>query len=366
MGGNLTRVITLFGGLALFLYSMDELSRALEAAAGQRMKGLLAALTGGPLRGVLTGLVVTAVLQSSSAVTVMLIGFVSAGLLTLRQAVPVIFGANIGTTATAQLLAFRFEDMRWAVLLAGVLLGFACRGQKGRAIGRALTAFGLLFEGITVMGGALAPLAESPLFRSWMLHVRENPLLGLLAGLGMTLTVQSSSATIAVLQNLAAQPGPDGGSILGLMGALPILLGDNVGTTITAALASLGRGKDAQRTAAAHAVFNLSGAVVFCMALPWFARLTEAVSPVGPETEVIARQIANGHTLFNLICTAVWLPQTPVMVKLVLRLIPDKSGKMIGPNAGNDAENNGGMPAERRGQNSPKIKALSRKTGKWK
>ncbi len=347
MGENLTRVFTLFGGLALFLYSMDELSRALEAAAGQRMKGLLAALTGGPLRGVLTGLVVTAVLQSSSAATVMLIGFVSAGLLTLRQAVPVIFGANIGTTATAQLLAFRFEDVRWAVLLAGVLLGFACRSQKGMAIGRALTAFGLLFEGITVMSGALAPLAESPLFCSWMLRVRENPLLGLLAGLGMTLTVQSSSATIAVLQNLAAQPGPDGGSVLGLMGALPILLGDNVGTTITAALASLGRGKDAQRTAAAHAVFNLSGAAVCCMALPWFARLTEAVSPVGPETEVIARQIANGHTLFNLICTAVWLPLTPAMVKLVLRLIPDKSGKMVDPDAGNSDGNGSRMPAER-------------------
>lgn len=325
MGENLTRIFTLFGGLALFLYSMDELSRALETAAGQRMKSLLAALTGGPVRGVLTGLAVTAVLQSSSAVTVMLIGFVSAGLLTLRQAVPVIFGANIGTTATAQLLAFRAEDARWAILLAGVLLGFACRSEKGKAIGRALTAFGLLFEGITVMSGAMAPLAESPLFRSWMLHVREKPLLGLLAGLCMTLTVQSSSATIAVLQNLAAQPGPAGGSMLGLTGALPVLLGDNIGTTITAILASIGRGRDAQRTAAAHAVFNLSGAAIFCMLLPWYVRLTEAVSPKGPETEVIARQIANAHTLFNLTCTAVWLPLTPLMVRLVMRLMPERA-----------------------------------------
>ena len=327
MGENLTRIFTLFGGLALFLYSMDELSQALETAAGQRMKSLLAALTGGPVRGALTGIAVTAVLQSSSAVTVMLIGFVSAGLLTLRQAVPVIFGANIGTTATAQLLAFRAEDARWAVLFAGVLLSFACRSEKGKAIGRALAAFGLLFEGITVMGGAMAPLAGSPLFRSWMLHVREKPVLGLLAGLCMTLTVQSSSATIAVLQNLAAQPGPAGGSILGLTGALPVLLGDNIGTTITAILASFGRGRDAKRAAAAHAVFNLSGAAVFCALLPWYVRITEVVSPKGPETEVIARQIANGHTLFNLICTAVWLPLTPLMVRLVMRLVPEPSPK---------------------------------------
>lgn len=320
-------ILQLFGGLALFLYSMDELSRALEAAAGERMRAMLAALTGGPVRGVLTGLAVTAVLQSSSAVMVMLIGLVSAGLLPLRRAIPVLFGANIGTTVTAQLLAFRLEDARWAVLFAGVLLGFFCRGRRGKAAGRALVAFGLLFESIAVMGAALAPLAESPVFRSWMLRVRTDPLLGVLTGLCMTLTVQSSSATIAVLQDLAAQPGPAGGSILGLAGALPVLLGDNVGTTITAVLASLGGGRDAKRTATAHAVFNLSGAAVFCAALPWFVRLTEAVSPKGPETEVIARQIANAHTLFNLICTLVWLPLTPVMVMLVTRFVPDRPPK---------------------------------------
>ena len=264
MGENLNSILTLFGGLALFLYGMDELSRGLEAAAGERMRTLLAALTGGPVRGVLTGLAVTAVLQSSSAVTVMLIGLVSAGLIPLRRAVPGLFGANIGTTVTAQLLAFRLEDARWAVLFAGVMLGFFCRSKKGKAAAQALTGFGLLFEGIAVMGTALAPLAEGLLFRSWMLRVRTDPLWGVLTGLCMTLTVQSSSATIAMLQNLAAQPGPGGGSLLGLAGALPILLGDNVGTTITAVLASLGRSRDAKRTAAAHAVFNLSGAAVFC------------------------------------------------------------------------------------------------------
>ena len=327
MGENLNSILTLFGGLALFLYGMDELSRGLEAAAGERMRTLLAALTGGPVRGVLTGLAVTAVLQSSSAVTVMLIGLVSAGMVPLRRAVPVLFGANIGTTVTAQLLAFRLEDARWAMLFAGVMLGFFCRSKKGKAAAQALTGFGLLFEGIAVMGTALAPLAEGLLFRSWMLRVRADPLLGVLTGLCMTLTVQSSSATIAMLQNLAAQPGPGGGSLLGLAGALPILLGDNVGTTITAILASLGRSRDAKRTAAAHAVFNLSGAAVFCGLLPQFVRLTEAVSPKGPETEVIARQIANAHTLFNLVCTLVWLPLTPVMVRFVTWLVPGASPK---------------------------------------
>ena len=218
MEGNLNSILTLFGGLALFLYGMDELSRGLEAAAGERMRALLAALTGEPVRSVLTGLAVTAVLQSSSAVTVMLIGLVSAGLIPLRRAVPVLFGANIGTTVTAQLLAFRLEDARWAVLFAGVMLGFFCRSKKGKAAARALAGFGLLFEGLAVMGTALAPLAEGELLRGWMLRVRADPLLGVLTGLCMTLTVQSSSATIAMLQNLAAQPGASGGSLLGLAG----------------------------------------------------------------------------------------------------------------------------------------------------
>ena len=161
MEQNLTRIFTLFGGLALFLYGMDALGHSLETAAGSRLKSLLAAVTGSPVRCVLAGAVVTAVLQSSSAVTVMVLGFVSAGLLTLRQAVPVIFGCNIGTTITAQLLAFRLEDVRGLVLLAGLLLCFACAGQKGRAIGRAVFAFGLLFEGIADMGTAMEPLAQS-------------------------------------------------------------------------------------------------------------------------------------------------------------------------------------------------------------
>ena len=143
----------------------------------------------------------------------------------------------------------------------------------------------------------------------------------------MTLTVQSSSATIAVLQSVAARPGPQGGSLLGLAGALPVLLGDNIGTTVTAVLASIGQSRDTKRAAAAHALFNLTGAAAFCALLPWYAGLVAMISPKGPELEVIARQLANAHTLFNLICTAVWLPLTPLMVRLVCRLVPDRPPK---------------------------------------
>ncbi len=318
-------ILQLFGGLALFLYGMDSMSRAIQQGAGKRLRSVLARCTANPAAGVLTGAAVTAVVQSSSAVTVMVIAFLAAGLLQLRQAVTVVFGANIGTTVTAQLLAFQVEKWRYLLLFGGVLLCFACKGQKGRCAGEALFGFGLLFEGITVMGSALQPLAESPRLWQWLLQVQEKPLLGLLAGLGMTLTVQSSSATIAMLQSAAAQPGPDGvHSLLGLAGAIPVLLGDNIGTTITAVLASIGQGRDAKRVAAAHAIFNLSGAAVCCVFLRPFTALVQQLSPAGPECAVIARQIANAHTLFNVLCTAVWLPLTPLMVRLVRRLLPDR------------------------------------------
>ena len=318
-------ILQLFGGLALFLYGMDSMSRAIQQGAGKRLRSVLARCTANPAAGVLTGAAVTAVVQSSSAVTVMVIAFLAAGLLQLRQAVTVVFGANIGTTVTAQLLAFQVEKWRYLLLFGGVLLCFACKGQKGRCAGEALFGFGLLFEGITVMGSALQPLAESPRLWQWLLQVQEKPLLGLLAGLGMTLTVQSSSATIAMLQSAAAQPGPDGvHSLLGLAGAIPVLLGDNIGTTITAVLASIGQGRDAKRVAAAHAIFNLSGAAVCCVFLRPFTALVQQLSPAGPECAVIARQIANAHTLFNVLCTAAWLPLTPLMVRLVRRLLPDR------------------------------------------
>ena len=317
MEQRLWMILQLFGGAALFLYSMDTLTDALQQAAGDTLRQALARLTAHPLAGVLTGAAVTAVVQSSSAVTVLVV--VLAVLLNL-----IVFGANIGTTVTAQLLAFRLEDARYLLLVAGLLLWFAGRGRL-HAAGQALFAFGLLFEGIAVMAEAMEPLAAGPVFRQWMAQVRHRPGLGLLAGLGMTLAVQSSSATIAVLQQAAARPGPDGGCLLGLAGAIPVLLGDNIGTTVTAVLASVGQSRDAKRLAAAHALFNLSGAAVCWLLLPQFTALVRLVSPHGPESAVLARQIANAHTLFNLGCTVLWLPLTPCMVRIVCILLPEKN-----------------------------------------
>ena len=243
-------LFALFGGLAMFLYGMDRMSRALQRAAGDAMKRLLARLTATPLLGVLTGLAVTAVLQSSSAATVMVIGFVSAGLLELPRAVAVIYGINIGTTMTAQLIAFDVQTLVYPVLFLGFLLDFAARRPRWQAVGEAVFSFGLLFEGIDILGRALQPLAGQAVFLEWMTRVKESPLLGILLGLSMTMVVQSSSATIALLQSVACQAGPDGiHSVLGLAGAVPVLLGDNIGTTVTALLACIGQGKDAARAA---------------------------------------------------------------------------------------------------------------------
>ena len=224
MEQGMQMLFALFGGLAMFLYGMDRMSRALQRAAGDAMKRLLARLTATPLLGVLTGLAVTAVLQSSSAATVMVIGFVSAGLLELPRAVAVIYGINIGTTMTAQLIAFDVQTLVYPVLFLGFLLDFAARRPRWQAVGESVFSFGLLFEGIDILGRALQPLAGQTVFLDWMTRVKESPLLGILLGLSMTMVVQSSSATIALLQNVARQAGPDGiHSVLGLAGAVPVL-----------------------------------------------------------------------------------------------------------------------------------------------
>ena len=325
MEQGMQMLFALFGGLAMFLYGMDRMSRALQRAAGDAMKRLLARLTATPLLGVLTGLAVTAVLQSSSAATVMVIGFVSAGLLELPRAVAVIYGINIGTTMTAQLIAFDVQTLVYPVLFLGFLLDFAARRPRWQAVGEAVFSFGLLFEGIDILGRALQPLAGQTVFLDWMTRVKESPLLGILLGLSMTMVVQSSSATIALLQNVARQAGPDGiHSVLGLAGAVPVLLGDNIGTTVTALLACIGQGKDAARAALAHSCFNLSGSLLAAVLLPWFVRLVEFISPKGPELEVISRQIANAHTAFNVCCALLWLPFLPWMVRLVCALVPEE------------------------------------------
>lgn len=325
-------VFGLLGGLAVFIYGMNLMSESLQKAAGEKMKSILALLTKNRIMGVIAGALVTAVLQSSSATTVMAIGFVSAGLMSLPQAISIIFGANIGTTMTAQIIAFKITDYIYAFIFIGFILTFVCKSERIKSIGQTIFAFGLLFLGIETMGDVMKPLASSPVFTDLIGKVSGIPVLGLLLGTAMTLVVQSSSATIAVLQNFAAQPGVDGvTSILGLVGAIPILLGDNIGTTITALLASLGQSRDAKRTAIAHTIFNLSGSLVFIWFVKPYAALIQAISPKGPEVEVISRQIANAHTLFNLTMTVVWVCLLGLMVKIVMWLIPDAKDAKVNP-----------------------------------
>lgn len=319
-------LITLFGGLALFIYGMNLMSDGLQKAAGKKMEKVLGILTKNPIMGVLAGAMVTAVLQSSSATTVMVLGFVSAGLMGLPQAISVIFGANIGTTITAQLIAFKIGDYAWLFLFIGfVLFFFLKKKEKVMDIGQTIMGFGMLFVGINIMGDTMKPLADAPVFVDLMMQVQDIPVLGVVLGTVMTVVVQSSSATIAVLQNLAATAGPDGiSSILGLEGAIPILFGDNIGTTITAILASIGGSIAAKRTATAHVIFNLTGTLVFIWFIPWYADFIQMISPQGPEVDVIARQIANAHLVFNVANTIIWLPLIGVLVKIVTKIVKGK------------------------------------------
>jgi phosphate:Na+ symporter len=317
--------MTMLGGLALFIYGMNLMSDGLQKAAGDRMRNILAVLTRNPVLGVLAGALTTAVLQSSSATTVMVIGFVSAGLMTLRQAVSVIMGANIGTTITAQLIAFKIGDYAWIFVVIGFIMYFFFKRERVVNIGQVAFAFGLLFVGINIMSQIMKPLAAAPVFTEIMLNVQDIPALGVLIGAAMTVVVQSSSATIAVLQNLASQPGADGiTSIIGLQGALPILFGDNIGTTITALLASIGASVNAKRAALSHTIFNLAGTIIFIFLIPYYAKFITFISPKGPELEIIARQIANSHMFFNILNTIVWLPFIWVLVKIVTKLVADK------------------------------------------
>ena len=318
-------VITLLGGLALFIYGMNLMSDGLQKAAGEKMQKVLALLTKNPILGVLAGTVCTAVLQSSSATTVMVLGFVSAGLMKLPQAISIILGANIGTTITAQLIAFQIGDYAWLFVAIGFILYFFIKKEIITNIGQTTFAFGMLFVGINIMGEAMKPLASSPFFIDLMMQVQDIPILGVLLGTGMTVLVQSSSATIAVLQNLASTAAADGvSSIIGLTGALPILFGDNIGTTITALLASIGGTINAKRTAAANIIFNITGTFIFIWFIPLYADFIQFISPKGAEVDVIARQIANAHMCFNLFNTLLWLPFIGILVKIVTKIVPGK------------------------------------------
>lgn len=323
MNESMATVFGLLGGLALFIFGMNMMSESLQKVAGDKMKKVLGVLTRNAVCGMLAGALVTAVLQSSSATTVLVIGFVSAGLMSLKQGISVIFGANIGTTMTAQLMAFKISDYIMPIVFIGFLIAFIAKKEKIKFVGQTIFAFGLLFVGIEMMGDVMKPLATSPVFINMMEKVSHIPVLGVGVGMLMTLVVQSSSATIAVLQSFASQAGPDGASVIGLVGAIPILLGDNIGTTITAILVSIGQSKDAKRCAIAHSVFNITGSFLFIWIIKPFAKFVEMISPKGNELDVISRQIANAHMSFNIINTLIWLPLLPVMVKIVMFIVRD-------------------------------------------
>lgn len=319
-------ILQLFGGLCLFIYGMNFMSDGLQKAAGEKMKSILAMLTRNVFIGVLAGAIATGVLQSSGAVTVMVIGFVSAKLMTLRQAISIIMGANIGTCVTAQLVAFKIGDYAWIFVIIGfIMYFFLSNKEKVMEFGQAIFAFGILFTGLNLMSDAMEPLAQSPMFSELMLKVADVPVLGVIVGAVMTTIVQSSSASIAVLQNLAATAGPDGvSSLIGLAGAIPILFGTNIGSTTTALLASIGGTTNAKRTAISHTIFNVVGTLIFIWFTPLIADFVTMISPSGDELDVISRQIANAHLSFNVATTILFLPFISVLVKVVTKLIPEK------------------------------------------
>lgn len=299
------------GGLGLFLYGMNLMGTGLQKAASDRLKRLIEVLTNNRLMGVLVGALVTMIIQSSSATTVMVIGFVNAGLMTLNQAVGVIMGANLGTTITAQLIAFNLTD--YAPLAVGIGVGiwlFASKKQS-KDIGEILIGFGTLFIGMDMMSSNLAPLGKSEIFKNIITSLND-PFLGVLVGLGLTTIIQSSSASIGLLQAFARQ------GLISIDIAFPILFGDNIGTTTTALLSSVGTNKTAKRAAIIHLLFNLIGTVIFMTVLR--VPIQKLVVYLNPND--VQRQIANAHTAFNLINVLIQLPFAGLLVKAANKFVP--------------------------------------------
>ena len=307
--------ISFLGGLALFLYGMQLMGDGLQKAAGAKLQKVLELMTGVLVFGVFLGAVVTAVIQSSSATTVMTVGLVNAGLLNLKQAFGIVMGANIGTTMTAQLIAFKLTHYVPLILFVGFMMNILSKRSRGKFIGQVLLGFGILMMGMEFMGKAVMPLRDYPGFVDFIQKFAEYPVLGIGVGIVMTVLIQSSSATIGILIAMATQ------GLISLEGAIPVLLGDNIGTCITAVLAALRANTTAKRVALAHVMFNLIGSIIFVTFMSWFVKLVLVVSPDGD----IARQIANAHTAFNLINTLIFLPFATPFVKFIERMLPDKS-----------------------------------------
>lgn len=303
-------IFSFVGGLGLFLFGMKTMADGLQKATGESAKKIFELLTNNRILGVFVGIIVTAIIQSSSATTVMVVGFVNAGLMTLKQAVGVIMGANIGTTMTAQLIAFKLTNVALPAIAIGVWFTLFSKKKLLRNIGHIVLGFGFLFMGMKMMESGLKPVAQMPGFSKLMVTFSNYPLLGVLIGFLLTAIVQSSSATIGILQALALSGQID------IAFALPILFGDNIGTCVTALISSIGANNTAKRAALLHLIFNIVGTFIFLFLLPVFTPiiLKTASDPV--------RQIANAHTLFNIANTTIQLPFASLLVGLVTKLIP--------------------------------------------
>ncbi|OSM02523.1 putative Na/Pi-cotransporter II-like protein [Magnetofaba australis IT-1] len=315
----------LFGGLALFLFGMEMMASALKAVAGDRMKAILAKLTSNRLSGAMTGAAVTAVIQSSSVTTVLVVGFISAGLMTLSQAVGVIFGANIGTTITAQIVAFKVTKASFLMIAVGFGLNAMGKRDQIRQYGAMIMGLGLIFLGMTIMSDAMKPLRSYQPFLDLMIHM-ESPWLGIVVAAAFTGLVQSSSATTGIVIVMASQ------GFITLPAGIALAFGANIGTCVTALLASIGKPREAVRAALAHVLFNVFGVLIWVGLIDQLASAVAMISPSAPaDVTGIAklaaespRQIANAHTLFNIVNTIIFLPFTGPFAWLILKLLPEK------------------------------------------
>ncbi len=323
---GITEILALLGGLALFLYGMQMMSDGLEDAAGNKMKKILEKLTANRFLGVLVGAGITAVIQSSSATTVMVVGFVNSGMMTLKQAVWIIMGANIGTTITGQLIALDIGAIAPLIAFIGVAMVVFLKNEKIHHIGKILAGLGVLFIGMGMMSDSMMPLRESKVFIDLMTTF-SNPVLGILAGAIFTAIIQSSSASVGILQALAVA------GLIKFDAAVFVLFGQNIGTCITAVLAAIGTNRSAKRTTIIHLSFNLIGTALFttaCILLPvtnWVSALTPGNMP---------QQIANMHTIFNITTTILLLPFGNYLATLAEKLLPDKKQELTGLSALNE------------------------------
>ena len=329
-GGNAglswgTMGMQLFGGLALFLFGMEQMADALKAVAGERMKTILAKLTSNRFMGAATGAFVTAVIQSSSVTTVLVVGFITAGLMSMAQSVGVIMGANIGTTITAQIVAFKVTKAALLMVGVGFSMLFASKNDKTKHYGAMLMGLGLVFFGMSVMSDAMKPLRSYQPFLDLMIQM-ENPVVGILIAAAFTGLIQSSSATTGIVIVMASQ------GFITLPAGIALAFGANIGTCVTALLASIGKPREAVRAAVVHIFFNVAGVLLWVLFIPQLAEVVAWISPVYPELTGVdrlgaetPRQIANAHTIFNVANTFIFIGFTTQIARLVERLIPDSA-----------------------------------------